>query len=340
MLFALAQAPTLVDESSFSAFVERLARLSIGTIVLACLVCTLMRASYSIYLSREDRRNYSPVLYWGPAIGLAALSVYWGLTQHWVCLFLLAAPLYFVIATQKGNNVGAAKIMHELLDAVVYAGIVVFLLIRPYGVQTFRIPSESMVPGLQVGDLVIVDKFSYRFRIEPQFQDKIVFKPPRRALDMAGLIDPNTDYVKRCVGLPGDTIEIRDGRLYRNGKVTGEPYVRKEKNEDGQLSIPMTGNFKLVKYKGELIPILQMALGGTNSHSAPEYRISPEDEAFVWSLPAEKIPPGYFLMMGDNRHESADSRFWGLVSRDRLVGRVWFTMFSPTAIGISKRTEG
>lgn len=336
----LAQHSPLPEEGSFYGFIEKMARMSLTTVVLACLVCTLMRVAYTSYLTAEDKFHFNKALFWLPATVVAGLCIYWGITQHPICFILLLAPGAFAYFATSGRPDTAARIMNDLFDAVVYAGIVVFLLIRPYGIQTFRIPTESMVPGLQVGDVVIVDKFSYRFLREPAFQDRVVFKPPMRGLQLAGITDPNTDYVKRCIGLPGDIIEIRNGMLYRNNALVTEDYVRKEAGVGGELIRPINGNFKLVTYKGKLIPLLKMQLEPTNSFSAPEYAVDPADEEKLWDMPAEKVPPGYFLMIGDNRNESADGRFWGLVPRENIVGRVWFKMFSPTGVGLSKKTEG
>jgi signal peptidase I len=160
-----------------------------------------------------------------------------------------------------------------------------------------------------------------------------VFRPPERALKLAGHTDPNTDYVKRCIGLPGDKIELKDGVLYRNDKMVDEPYLRKEPGIN-------SGDFKLVMYKGNLIPIRRRIAEYTNQGSADEYTIDPADYESVWNLPAEKVPQGFYLMLGDNRSGSADSRLWGLVPRDQIVGKVWFVLFSPRRIGLSDAPEG
>jgi signal peptidase I len=117
-----------------------------------------------------------------------------------------------------------ARFVNNLLDAVIYAGILVYLIIRPYVAQPFYIPSESMVPTLKVGDVVMVGKYSYRFS-DPKRFDIVVFRAPDWALNP--LQTPGkTDFVKRLIGLPGDIIEVRAGEgLYLNGKLLNEPYL-------------------------------------------------------------------------------------------------------------------
>lgn len=213
------------------------------------------------------------------------------------------------------------RILHDASDALIYAAVVVFLLLRPYVLQTFQIPSESMVPTLKVNDWLIVNKFAYRLG-EPKFGDIVVFKPPKRAL--APWQPPDQDFVKRLIGEPGDLIEIRDSVLYRNGKEVEEPYLNEK----------AIGDFKLVKYNGELIPIVRFGTGGIPQDSLYVDKVAANDMAAVWDLPAERVPNGHYLMMGDNRNWSADSRVWGLVPRQQIVGRSWFILFPPGRIGV------
>jgi signal peptidase I len=117
-----------------------------------------------------------------------------------------------------------ARFVNNLLDAIIYAGILVYLIIRPYIAQPFYIPSESMVPTLRVGDVVMVGKYNYRFS-EPKRFDIVVFRAPDWALH-PWQTPGKTDFVKRLIGLPGDVIEVRAGEgLYLNGKLLKEPYL-------------------------------------------------------------------------------------------------------------------
>jgi signal peptidase I len=240
-----------------------------------------------------------------------------------ICTLLRVIAVSGLSRISQHNTAGrvSLRILHDASDALVYAAVVVFLLLRPYVLQTFQIPSESMVPTLKVNDWLIVNKFAYRLG-EPRFGDIVVFKPPKRAL--APWQPPDQDFVKRLIGEPGDLIEIRDSVLYRNGKEVQEPYLNER----------AIGDFKLVKYNGELIPIVRFGTGGIPQDSLYVDKVATDDMAAVWDLPAERVPDGHYLMMGDNRNWSADSRVWGLVPRQQIVGRAWFILFPPARAGV------
>ena len=228
-----------------------------------------------------------------------------------------------VPAHQRSGLFTVARFFNEAMDAIVYAGVFVFLVIRPFFIQAFKIPSESMLDTLLVNDFIVANKAIFRYS-EPQFQDIIVFRPPGRActpeqFDADGQV--NVDFIKRCIGLPGDLIQIQNGTLYRNGKAVNESYIKEKPVFD----------FKLVKYKGSYWPVVAQNNAANWKGSFPiadEYGVSEQSEMdALIALPAEKVPAGYFIMMGDNRNGSFDSRGWGLVPRDEIVGRaelIWF----------------
>lgn len=218
------------------------------------------------------------------------------------------------------------RFFNEFLDAIIYAGVFVFLVIRPFGVQAFRIPTESMVSTLLVNDFIVANKLIYRIS-DPKPGDIVVFRPPAYACnpDQLGADgQPNVDFIKRCVGVEGDIVEIRNGKLWRNGKEVDEPY-RKQ---------PSTLDFKLVKYhdaqgREEYWPITYDS-GGINVHAIKRYSItSAAMEQELRDLPPAPIPKGYFLPFGDNSPNSSDGRMWGLVKREDLIGRseaIWLPL--------------
>ena len=114
---------------------------------------------------------------------------------------------------QEKNNKQKSS-LREMIEVIVTALVLAFL-IKTFIVGNFWIPSESMVPTIEVNDKVIVTNFSYWFE-EPERGDVIVFKYP---------LDTKKDYIKRCIGLPGETIEFRDSKLYVNGQLVAEPYL-------------------------------------------------------------------------------------------------------------------
>ena len=197
---------------------------------------------------------------------------------------------------------------HGFLDAfqsLLYV-IVVALFIITFIAQPFRIPSESMVPTLLVGDFLLVDK---QVGPEPALTpfapvngirrgDLIVFHYP---------VDPTLHLVKRVVALPGDRIHLHNGRVILNGRPISEPYaIFRPAGEDS--------------YRDEF-PRFTAADPGINSRWWIQMRslVSGGDLT---------IPPGHFFVLGDNRNDSEDSRYWGLVPTSAIVGKPFLVYFS------------
>lgn len=230
---------------------------------------------------------------------------------------LLVSPVLFRTPKHKRYGLYAAvKFINEACDALIYAGVIVFMVVRPFGVQTFFIPSESMRNTLLIGDFIVANKFVYRVS-DPQPGDIIVFRPPARALNPG---QGQTDFIKRLVGVPGQVVEIRNGELFRDGKKVDEPYVTR-----GLSAV----DFKLVEFDGKYIPVItdrnSGAVNGFGMPIAPEFRVDdPMLAERLRELPAVAVPKGFFLAMGDNRNESFDSRGWGLAERRNLIGRSEF----------------
>ena len=177
--------------------------------------------------------------------------------------------------------------------------------IQAFLVKPFRIPSESMVPTLEVGQRVLVDRVSFRFS-DPDRGDVVVFKPPAGA-EAAGSgfgacgqdphprdqacarptpEDADANFIKRVVAVPGDRLRVLDGRAYVNGQLQSEPFAR------------------------------------------------PDSECPICNLPREiEIPPDHFFMMGDNRGQSADSREWGPVPKEWIIGNAFATYWPPQRVG-------
>lgn len=239
-----------------------------------------------------------------------------------------------------------ARFINEVCDAVVYAGLLIFLIVRPFGIQTFYIPTGSMIKTLMVNDYIIANKFAYRFT-DPKNGDIVVFKPPSRALQPGA---EDTDFVKRLVGSPGDVIEWRDKSLYRNGRKVEEPYVDYTfPGEPNGATVPknqwdMIGqaNFKLVldgdryvpvQYLPDIVnrmPIASSREDESLTQCADEYVPASPEVAKNWLLAKpQPIPRGYYLFMGDNRNGSSDGRTWGLVPRESIIGKcefIWLPM--------------
>ena len=177
--------------------------------------------------------------------------------------------------------------------------LVVFVL-RSFLVEPFQIPSSSMVPTLEVGDYILVNKYTYGIRLpvirtkvlalnNPQRGDVVVFFPPHMN---------DTYFIKRVVGLPGDTVEYRNKQIFVNGKrVEREPAAE----QFAQNSHNITGRESL----GESEHLMQV-----------DTRRPSSDFSVV-------VRPGHYFMMGDNRDNSSDSRVWGQVSEKDIVGKAF-----------------
>ncbi len=191
------------------------------------------------------------------------------------------------------------------LVAIVAVALGLALGIQAFLVKPYRIPSESMVPTLRIGQRVLVNRIGNRFS-EPRVGEVIVFHPPTgaesgscgnkdrkqgQACDRPLSNRAAINYIKRVVGLPGDKIYIRRGHVYRNGKREQDSYISRScaRGQDGRgcnFTTPIT------------------------------------------------IPPGHFFMMGDNRGDSQDSRFWGPVPRKWIVGGAFATYWPVRRIGL------
>lgn len=181
-----------------------------------------------------------------------------------------------------------------------------FLVIRKFLVEAFRIPTGSMEETLLVGDFLLVNKAVYGSRIplttfrlpafgQPSRGDIIVFVPPH---------DPGKNYVKRVLGVPGDTVQMRNKQLVINGRPQTEPYTRHNDPNDTYAS--------------------QM-------HWQCNYALKTESRACRpmrdnWGPLV--VPQDRYLVLGDNRDDSEDSRYWGFVERDAIRGRPLFIYYS------------
>ncbi|POZ52681.1 signal peptidase I [Methylovulum psychrotolerans] len=188
--------------------------------------------------------------------------------------------------------------------------LLIVLLLRSFLAEPFRIPSGSMMPTLLVGDFILVNKFTYGIRLpvinkkiiplnEPQRGDIVVFRFPK---------DPTTDYIKRVIGVPGDKIAYENKRLTVNGQAVSEVsmgrYTGVGQGED------MTGAEQL----------MENLLGVEHSILVRNDTVSREG--------VYEVPQGQYFVMGDNRDNSNDGRYWGFVPEENLVGKAFFIWMS------------
>lgn len=204
------------------------------------------------------------------------------------------------MATKKGSASASGSLLELVLIVAVALGLA--LGIQAFLVKPYRIPSESMVPTLQVGQRVLVNRIGARFSA-PHVGDVVVFHPPTGAeqdntcgsgpppegqvCDRPTSEPADVNFIKRVVAGPGDTIFVKDGHVYRNGKREADPYI--------------------------------IECGGSDGCDRP--------------VPV-KIPPDHYFMMGDNRGQSDDSRFWGPVPRKWIIGEAFATYWPPKRVGL------
>src|SRR5579864_3180260 len=131
-----------------------------------------------------------------------------------VGVFFVARVILSLRPVRAGSQGKSTSFAREYLDPFIYAGIAAFLLIT-FIARTYYIPSGSMIPTLKIGDVLLVNKFEYRFH-KPAEGDIVVFPPP---------IPTPDDFIKRVIGRPGDTLRIQSGKVYVNGQALNEPYI-------------------------------------------------------------------------------------------------------------------
>jgi signal peptidase I len=291
-------------------------------------------SAFMQWVDKLARTPLSQVIYFALAITVLRAGVFWVLTS---------TPPH-----KRGGLYTACSIVNDLGDALVYSAILVFLLVRPFGIQTFWIPSGSMIDTLLERDMIVANKMVYRMG-SPQRGDIVVFEPPPTAPNAQ---EGDVDYIKRLIGLPGEVIEIKDRQLFVNGKKLDEPYVefttlasgfREVIKGDGRNKA-LYPPFRLVQDGERLVPIMISDDGLANfgrydsDQGSTDYPGAfpavDEEEGKKWAeLPAAKIPPDHYLFMGDNRNGSSDGRFWGLVKRDKIVGKFEFVWLPFNRIG-------
>lgn len=235
--------------------------------------------------------------------------------------------------------IGEAQSIYQKLSAqpkwIEYTGgffpVILFVfLLRSFLAEPFRIPSGSMLPTLHAGDFILVNKYEYGLRFPvfnfaitegsaPKRGDIVVFKYP---------LDKNVDFIKRVIGLPGDEIRYVDKQLYINGELQqitpdGTFFDKETYTDLDQFDENLDG----VKHKileNDKVPSMARPVQGHNGLNQCLYNMGDV---------VCRVPEGHYFMMGDNRDNSADSRFWGFVPREDIVGRAFFIWLNISDMG-------
>ena len=194
----------------------------------------------------------------------------------------------------------------------IFIALVLFLFVRTFVIEAFQIPTASMENTLLVGDFLLVNKMVYGAEIpgtrldlpafsEPSRGDVVVFEPPPTAHQ-----PPRTNYVKRIVGMPGDTLSMVRAKLHVNGRPVEEPYVKPARRPADVPSSDFTWQRRYV-----IGPVRRRGYRPTRDNWGPLV-----------------VPPDHFFVMGDNRANSEDSRYWGFVPREAIKGRPMLVYYS------------
>ncbi len=207
--------------------------------------------------------------------------------------------------------------------------IALVFVLRSFLFEPFRIPSGSMIPTLHVGDLILVNKYQYGIRLpvlnrtvvelgRPQRGDVIVFRYPHQ---------PSQDYIKRVVGLPGDRVDYHDRKLTINGSPVSMRETRLYVDSDARSHLQFVETLGKVEHR-----VIFNEGEGTLVHPAVQY---PNLGACVYSAGGVTctVPPESYFVMGDNRDNSEDSRFWGFVPDRNIVGRAFFIWMNLGDVG-------
>lgn len=236
-------------------------------------------------------------------IGLVLLTAFTGLV--WLLDKLVLAKRR--AARQGLLDEGKEPIVVDYSKAF-FPVLAIVLILRSFIAEPFRIPSNSMMPTLLTGDFILVNKFRYGLRLpisnhkvvsigEPQRGDVVVFKPPHH---------PDQDWIKRVVGLPGDRIAYHDNQVFLNGQPLAYQTLGAYQGKGN--GVEMTGAEELAE----------------NLHGRRHHVLERTDLPFIDQGEGEwMVPPGHYFVMGDNRDNSEDSRYWGFLPEQNLRGKAF-----------------
>lgn len=265
-------------------------------------------------------------------IGLGVLLKWFGFSEALLIATLVTGGVYFVEKRYYRERSDAEPGWLDLGRSFFQIILVVFLL-RSFLAEPFKIPSGSMLPTLKIGDFILVNKFAYGLRLpilnqvvipigHPQHGDVMVFRYP---------VDPSTDFIKRVVGLPGDTVRYEAKRLTVNGTpVAVDPIppalnVGIEEFPSSERFVETLGtHHHVIQIRKDQPTLFTSHVGNFPQRDHCVY----DNDGFTC-----QVPEGAYFMMGDNRDSSSDSRYWGFVPERNIVGKAFFIWWNFSDLG-------
>ena len=208
--------------------------------------------------------------------------------------------------------------------------ILIVFLLRSFLFEPFKIPSGSMIPTLLIGDFILVNKYAYGIRLpvinkkivdiaNPERGDVMVFRYPD---------DPSLDYIKRVVGLPGDRVEYQGKRVSINGQLLPvkqiDDYLSRERMQFSRRYVETVGTREH-----------EILLDEDSPPFMPQSRSFPHAGNCIYNTSGQTctVPPAHYFVMGDNRDNSSDSRVWGFVPDENIVGKAFFIWLNLNELG-------
>jgi signal peptidase I len=277
-----------------------------------------------ITVSLDNRRGdvVTSVLFSGRQLGFGLVAACAGAAYGWWRGLASKPPLKDGVNTAMKEDMEWSE---TIFSAVLLASVVMYLFI-----QAFKIPSGSMESTYLIGDHLFVNKFIYGFRI-PYTKTKLLkFRKVKRG-DIVVFQFPSSDprefqcggsqygkdFIKRVVGMPGDRVEVREGQLYLNGAAAPEePYAQ------------FVDKFRYPKASDKVAP------GDYQVYWENRMLGKMFSEYIRDNFGPVTVPPGQYLVMGDNRDRSCDSRYWGAVPETLIKGKAWLTYWPPSRMGL------